>query len=256
MKRLKQLRLLVVPMLFSFAWLFGCADVPSTGPDTPVFNSEFRFVNGDPGLGSVGVSVDGASAGTIGYTETTGYKTYPSGKKSVSVGSDIVSLDLTSEVRGTVLFLPKENGERVAFRLSERHTYDPANVGSVGIEMAVIDTASGQHVADSVYTTAGTKFRLVNAAIDTVVDVHIIGEDIDLGDGTVLENWFAEGGFEYKKKTDYFEIPAGEFTVYVVNSGTFDVLAQTLVNLGDKRNTSFFVGSATTGYEIVNLQDN
>ncbi|PJF33657.1 MAG: hypothetical protein CUN57_01570, partial [Phototrophicales bacterium] len=89
------------------AWLVSCADVPSNGPTPPEFNAQFRFVNAAQDLGSVTLSVDGQSQGTIDYMGATDHITYPAGSRVAVLSSgDTLNVAMSTDQRATVVILP------------------------------------------------------------------------------------------------------------------------------------------------------
>lgn len=171
--------------MLAAALLVSCADVPSTGPTPPVFNSEFRFVNAAADVsGAVSVSVDDASVGSLELGNATGYGTFPSGNRVVDLSTgDSQSIGMDSDQKASVYILPSVAGVRELVRLGEGRIFDNPREPSLRIFSAHPDSsfevyayAGGDTVYDGTALTFKTNTGYLGVAAATyTVDVRFAG---------------------------------------------------------------------------------
>ncbi len=165
------------------ALLLGCADVPTSGPETPAVLSEFRFVHAALELGSVQVAVDGAAQGDLVFGNSLGYKQFPAGSREVALSNgEKQFVAMSTDLRGTIALLPSAGGTREFFRISERRIFDTPNLA----------------------------VRVLNLNPNVSVDVRVIA-----GTDTVTSARLA-----YKGDTGYRVVTARDYTVEVKQGST------------------------------------
>lgn len=203
------------------AWLVSCVDVPSNGPTPPEFNSEFRFVNAAKDLGSVTLTVDGQSQGTLDYMGATGHAVYPSGNRvAVLSNGDTLNVAMTTDQRATVVLLPKSGASREFAKLIERRTFDPSS-------------------------TPTARVRLFHAATAGDIDVTVAGADTSV-----------TKSLAFKDNSGYLNIPAGSYTISVFASGDTTAMATTTISATNIRQTTIIGGDASAGsVDLINLSD-
>lgn len=218
----------VVLAIFCLAWLMGCADVSSTGPTPPEFNSEYRFLNAAPDLGSVNIAFDlGPAVSGLDFATANSHQAYPSGNRlAVLSNSDSLRVAFTSDQRATVVILPMTGTTREFVKLVERRLIDSA-------------------------TTTNGRLRVVNTLVSgsaegPAVDVTVAGADTTV----------SVDGLAYRGDSGYLALPSGNYTVSAVASGDSTVIVSTSITLSNARSTSVLVGDAGSGASAVNLTDN
>lgn len=203
------------------AWLVSCTDVPSTGPTPPDFTSEFRFANAAQDLGSVGITVDGQSVGTVDFASATQHQEFPSGNRvAVLSTGDSLRVGMTSEHRATVVLLPLTGGERESVTLTERFTYTPASTDTPFVRV------------------------LHAAATEEALNVTISGP------AELSEE------LSFRNAPTYHALPVGDYTISVTVAAdtTETVIGSTTVSLSNMRHTSIIVGNSTA-VQFINLTD-
>ncbi len=243
--------------LLCVAWLVGCVDVSSTGPDAPVINSEFRFLNAAEDLGSVNISLDlGNAVSSLAVGATNTHQTYPSGNRlAVLSNGDSVRVAMTAEQRATVMLLPKTGTTREFIKLVERRIFDSADVPAVDVELPINDT-TGAHLADTVFTAATVgKMRFVNGVPGASYDVSIQGQNTDLGGGVLIEALWVEAAQEFRDVSSYLNLPVGDYTVTVTSSADGSAVTSEAVSVGNNRRTMVLMSSGG-GVSVVSLEDN
>ena len=214
-----------VLLMLLTAWLAGCADVPSTGPEPPQYKAQFRFIHAAADLGNVGVAVDGATVGTVDFRGVTPYGEFPAGSRVATLSNgDTLRIAMPPERRGSILLLPRAGGSREILLLTERRVFDPV-------------------------ATPEALVRIVNTSEAAGLDVRVIA-----GADTAI----AESGMVRRDDTGYQHIPTGSYTVSVIATGdtTNTVLASAALDAAAKRQTSIIIGSPAAGnLGIVNLAD-
>jgi len=202
----------------SAALLLSCADVPSTGPDTPEVLSEFRFVHAAPELGSVQVMVDGASQGDLTFANSLAYKQFPAGSRQVGLSNgESQFVAMSTDLRGTVALLPSVGGAAREFlRISERRIFDTPQVA----------------------------VRVLNLNPSVSVDVRVIA-----GTDTVTNATLA-----YKGDTGYRVVTARDYTVEVKQAGTNTVLTSAPLAVSTSH-TALILGDANA-VTVKGLSDN
>jgi hypothetical protein len=213
------------------AFLAGCADVPSTGPTPPDPKSQMRFVNADPGLPNVTVSVDNAASGTIAFQAATGYGEYPAGSRKVALNpgtaADTARIAFTTDRRSTIFILPQVSGAREYFKVNERFVYNAPGVANRAL------------------------MRAINLAVFPDADGNDVGVDaVFTGPDTLV----AEEGL-YKDSTPYFDLLPGSYAITLYLAGTDSVVASGSVSMAaNKRYTTVVMGTATAP-ALVSLTD-
>ncbi len=202
----------------SAALLLSCADVPSTGPETPEVVSEFRFVHAAPELGSVQVTVDGVSQGDLTFSNSLAYKQFPAGSRQVALSNgETQFVAMSTDLRGTVALLPSVGGAaREFFRISERRIFDTPNLA----------------------------VRVLNLNPNFSVDVRVIA-----GTDTVTNATLA-----YKGDTGYRVVAARNYTVEVKQAGSSTVLASSPLMVSTSH-TAMILGDAAA-VTVKSLSDN
>lgn len=214
----------MLALFVSLAWLVGCTDVSSTGPDAPVINSEFRFLNAAEDLGNVGISFvlgDAPDVGSMDVGASNTHQTYPSGNRiGVLSSGDTLRIPMTAEQRATIVLLPDTEGFRDFFKLIERRIFDSSD-------------------------TPEALARFANASPDAGdVTVTAVGADTTI---TVIVS--------YRSVSNYARIPAGAYTVTTATASG-DTLVDT-TDLTNMRQTAVLLGSSVAGtLQTVGLDDN
>ena len=184
--------------MLAAALLVSCADVPSTGPTPPVFNSEFRFVHAAADLGQLEVRVDGSQVATLALGESSPRGTFPSGSRVVALSSgESQNIGMDSDQKASVYILPSVAGVRELVRLGEGRTFDNPRAPSLRIFSAHPDSSF------EIYAYAGG---------DTVYD------------GTALT---------FKTNTGYLGVAAATYTVDVKFAGSSTTAASTSVTVAN-----------------------
>ncbi|MFQ5650086.1 MAG: DUF4397 domain-containing protein [bacterium] len=207
--------------LLCVAWLVGCTDVPSTGPPTPEFNSEFRFLNAAGDLADVSIVFDtGPAVNGLGFGTANTHQTYPSGNRVATLSSgDTLRVAMTSDQRATVMLMDKTGATREFIKLIERRIFDPA-------------------------TTSAALFRGVHASPDAG-DIEFTVTGADTVSGTA----------SFKDVSPYLSVTAGDYTL-TVTTASGDTLTTSL-SLSNMRHTGVLVGSSAAGtLALVGLDDN
>jgi hypothetical protein len=105
-----------IGVLLIAAFLLGCADVPSTGPEVKDQRSLYRFINAAPDVANATVSVENAPVGTVAYQAATSYVDLPAGRK--------VALSSAALIRsGRLWTVTKRNGGHSAQNRSNARVY-------------------------------------------------------------------------------------------------------------------------------------
>lgn len=220
----------VLALLLTVVWLVGCVDVPSNGPEVPVIESEYRFLNAASDLGSVGITLDlGDGVSGLDFGGSSAHQTYPSGNRlAVLSNGDSLRIAMTAEQRATVMILPKTGVIREFTKLIERRIFDSSTVNTAKIRVAHagVATAAGALVAggDLDVTIAGT---------DTSVTVTV----------------------SYGQVSAYVSVPAGSYTLIATASGGTVAVATTTVDASNQRYTNVITGDVSA-LSFVNLSDN
>ncbi|NLP10726.1 DUF4397 domain-containing protein [bacterium] len=223
----KNLYLLIGAFLLLVALLSSCVDVPTTGPTPPPLKAEYRFIHGAPDMGDVSITVDGVAAGNLPFKGVLPHAEYTSGTKTVKFSNgESVLLSMSTDYRGTFVFLNKVEGERTFLKIQERRVFDdPANKDSLTV-------------------------RVANCSPDVgPVDITLEGTA-----GTA--SWT---GLAYKGIGAYKKMPVGAYTLTVKAAGGADALTTTTVNVGavTERNTIFVLGSQAGGsLSTLGVKDN
>jgi hypothetical protein len=228
--------LTAIGLLLIAAFLYGCADVPSTGPTPPDPRSLARFVNADPGLGNVAVSVANPTGGTstvgsVAYQAGTSYGEFAAGSYKVTLNpgsaADTGRVTFTTDRKATIFILPQSGGVREYFKANERYLYNPAGVANSAL------------------------LRAINLVAFLDAEGNEVGADATfLGPDTLV----AEAGLQ-KDATPYVEMRPGNYTVTVYLAGTDSVLTTGALSVAaNKRYTSVLMGTPTAPV-IVNLTD-
>jgi hypothetical protein len=229
----------VMGLLVITAFLVGCADVPSSGPTPPDPKSQMRFVNADPALANVTVTVDNASAGTIAFQAATPYGEYNAGSRKVALNpgtaADTARIAFTTDRRSTVFILPQASGVREYFKVNERFVYDPVGVASKAV------------------------VRLLNlvAIPDTSIAADDVGVTVALVGQTAGTDTVEVEGLLLKGSSGYRQLVPGNYqiTVTATIADNDSVLASgTISAAANKRYTSVMMGTATSR-NLVNLVD-
>ena len=177
----------------SAALLLSCAEVPSTGPDTPEVLSEFRFVHAAPELGNVQVAVDGAAQGDLAFGNSLAYKQFPAGSREVALSNgEKQFVAMSTDLRGTVVLLPSVGGApREFLRVSERRIFDTPNLAvrvlnlnpNVSVDVRVIAGADTVTNARLGYK-GDTGYRAAEASTYSV-EVKEAGKDVVLASASL-----------------------------------------------------------------------
>lgn len=236
--------MVLLTMLCITAWLIGCADVPSTGPELPDITAQYRFYNAAQDIGSVGISVDGTSAGNIGYKEKTGYAEFLAGSREVVLSTgDTLALSFSTKYYGTIIILPKYSTFRDYYKHNLRRYFDPETY-----EPAEFTFDVQGH--DTTVTLDKSGMALISASLDTV-DVTVERSEPAIPDSDPV---FADvGGFSVDSKIGV-RIPTGTYTITVTESGGATVLLTKQITAANKRYTGVLVGSGGT-LELIMLED-
>lgn len=215
----------MLALLVSLAWLVGCTDVSSTGPEAPVINSEFRFLNAAEDLGNVSISFilsDAPDVGGLGVGDSNTHQTYPSGNRTgvLSTG-DTLRIPMTGEQRATVVLLPDTEGFRDFVKLIERRIFDPSDTAPEALA------------------------RFAHASPDAGdATVTLVGADTTI-------TWTVS----YRNQSGYATIPAGTYAMTIATASGDTLEAST--ELTNMRQTAVLLGSSSAGtLQTVNLDDN
>jgi hypothetical protein len=217
LKVMSVLLLLGVSSLFLFS---SCVDVPTNAVTPPPALSYYRFLNAAAGAGSLTLSVDGSSIGSLDFKGNTSYTEYPAGTKNVVLSTgDTLVMSMATDYQGTMCIL-KEGAAFTFLRANELRVFDPV-------------------------TAEKGKLRVIQLSADApTLDVTATGPD---------ELDFT--GLTYKKISGYLDATPGSYNV-LATAGD-DTLLNFPVTVGTERSTVFIVGSvagATLGQ--VALKDN
>ncbi len=223
----KNLYLLIGAFLLLIALLSSCVDVPTTGPTPPALKAEYRFINAAPDMGDVSVTVDGTAAGNLPFKGVIPHAEFTSGTKTVNLSNgETVLLSMSTDYRGTFIFLNKVGEDRTFLKIQERRVFDPpANKDSLTVRVANCSPDAGP-LDFTLEGTAGTA------------------------------SWT---GLAYKGIGAYKKMPAGAYTLTVKAAGGADALTTTAVNVGavTERNTIFVLGSQSGGsLSTLGVKDN
>jgi len=217
-------------MLVSLALLAGCADVPSSAPPPIEVNSEYRFLNADPGItASITFDLDEAPAVSgLAYTQATEHAVYPAGSRVGEVNDqDTIRVAMTTDQRGTIVLLPMTESFREVVKLVERRIFDPNEIPNPRIRVA--------HAASN----AG--------AAGPAVDVEIVGADTTVSASNIA----------FRGASNYLTVYPGTYAVNVYAAGDTTVILSTNVEVSNTRYTSVVVGDVDAGsLQFVNLTDN
>jgi hypothetical protein len=212
-------------LIAAAAWQVGCADAPSTGPTPPDYVSQYRFIHAASDLGDVGVAVDGAAIGTLGFQGAIPHVQFPAGSRvAVLSNGDTLRISMQPERRGSVVILQRIGQARDYINLTERRVFDPT-------------------------TTSEAWVRIVNVSPEPALDVRVIA-----GADTAI----ADSGMVVRDDSGYHRIAVGNYTISLIATGdtTNTVLASAPLTAANKRQTSLIVGSVAGGnLGIVNLSD-
>ncbi len=246
-------------LLLCVAWLVGCVDVSSTGPDAPVINSEFRFLNAAGDLGDVNITLDlGNAVSSLAVGATNTHQTYPSGNRlAVLSNGDSLRIAMTAEQRATVMILPLSapDATREFIKLVERRIFDSADVPAVDVTIPINDTSGVNH-GDTTFSAATVgKLRFVNGVLGATYDISIQGQNTDLGGGNLIEALWAEAAQEFRDVSGYLNLPVGDYTVTVTSSADGSAVASEAVSVNSIRRTMVLMPSGG-GVSVVSLEDN
>lgn len=190
----------------SAALLLSCAEVPSTGPETPEVLAEFRFVHAAPELGNVQVAVDGAAQGDLAFGNSLAYKQFPAGSREVALSNgERQFVAMSTDLRGTVALLPSSGGTREFLRVSERRIFDTPNLA----------------------------VRVLNLSPNVSVDVRVLA-----GADTLTSTRLG-----YKGDTGYQAATARDYVIEVKEAGTNVLLATAPVTVSTSH-TALIMGNA------------
>lgn len=249
----------MLALLLSVAWLVGCVDVPSNGPEAPVIESEYRFLNVASDLASVSIDMDlGPDISGLAFGSATSHGTYPSGNRSAAIaGDETIPVAVTAEQRATIMLLPKTGDIREFVKLIERRIFDLAALPVGDITLAINDT-TGAHIADTTFSGATVgALRVVTAVPGATYDITIQGENTTLASTDVIDNSFASAGVAYRTVGDYKSYRVGSYTISVAASADpTTVLATKQVTLGASRQTCVVASDGGSGIQILSLEDN
>ena len=125
----------ILSVLVLSVWLISCVDVPTNGPDVPDFRSSFRFFSAAEDLGSVDVSVDGQSIGSLSFMGEIAHQDFPSGSRVVTLGSEELRVPMTFDEKATIVVFPllTADPERRFQKVTERRTFESAQTESARI---------------------------------------------------------------------------------------------------------------------------
>ena len=220
--KLKVMSVLLLFGVFALFILSSCVDMPTKGPTPPAALSYYRFINADAGLGSVSLSVDGNSVGSLDFKANSSYGEYTAGTRIVVFSTgDTVYAPMSTDYRGTFCIV-KESSGITLFKANEMRVFDPM-------------------------TAEKGKLRVVHVSPDApTVDITATGPD-------VLE-WT---GLEYKKISTYMDATPGSYNVIVTDPAASDTVLTFSVTVGTERSTAFIVGSvAGATLSAIALKDN
>jgi hypothetical protein len=202
--------------------LSSCVDMPTKAVTPPPALSYYRFIHAAAGVGSVALSVDGKSIGTLDFKANTSYTQYVSGTKTVVLSTgDTLIMSMATDYRGSICIL-LEGGVPTFLRANEMRVFDPM-------------------------TAEKGKLRAIHLSADApAVDIKATGPD-------VIE-WT---GVTYKKIGAYKDATPGQYTVTVTPAGATEAVLTFTVTVGTERSTAFIVGSVAGGtLSAVALKDN
>jgi hypothetical protein len=217
---LKSIMAVLIILILS-VWLMSCTDVPSSGPTPPEFNAQFRFINAAEDLGDVGVSVDGASVGTVPYLGEIAHRTFLAGSRVISLSSgDSQPIAMDADQRGSIVILPLTAATREFLKLNERRIFDPA-------------------------TTPKALTRIVHASPDAGdVEATLVGTDTTI-----------TATASFRDVSPYVSVPAGQYTL-TVTTAAGDTLEATFT-FSNIRQTGILMGSSVAGtLTFVGFDDN
>jgi len=208
------------------AFMAGCADVPSTGPTPPDPQSQMRFVNADPGLPNVTVSVDNAARGTLAYQAGSSYGEYPAGSRKVSLSpgtaADTARIAFTTDRRSTIFILPQVSGARDFFKVNERFVYTAPGVATRAL------------------------VRVINLSdVATGVGAGFLGPDT-VGTSAALA---------FKGTTPYAEIEGGAYVLTLTAGGQTTPLITANINVAVNKRYTFAVVGTAAAAALVSLID-
>ena len=218
--KLKVMSVLLLFGVFSLFILSSCVDMPTKAVTPPAALSYYRFINAAPG--SLALSVDGKSLGSLDFKANTSYAEYTAGTKYVVLSTgDTLIMSMATDYRGTMCLL-QEGGVPTFLRANEMRVFDPA-------------------------TAEKGKLRAIHLSADAgAVDIKATGPE-------TLE-WT---GVEYKDIGGYKDATPGNYTVTVTQVDSVNAVLSFPVTVGTERSTAFIVGSiAGTTLSAVALKDN
>lgn len=220
--KLKVMSVLLLFGVFALFILSSCVDMPSEAVTPPPALSYYRFIHAAVGVGSVSLSVDGSSIGSLDFKGNTSYGEYTSGTRTVVFSTgDTVLAPMSTDYRGTFCIL-LEDGFVTFFKANEMRVFDAA-------------------------TAEKGKLRIVHLSSDApAVDIKAEGPE-------TLE-WT---GIEYRKVASYKDATPGQYTVSVTPTGATDAVLTFPVTVGTERSSAFILGSVAGGtLSAIALKDN
>lgn len=191
----------------------SCVDIPSEGPEFPDFQSQTRFINAAPELGTAQVMLEPTVGtglqqfATLAFQDATDYQDIPSGDRLAKVASDADtgSVGLQADEVATVILFPRVGDSRRFRVFPERMRFEalPDSVGQVrfintdtsSVAYDITDTAAGTAVVE------GLTFQGSSGYIDLPANAYTFGigsaatVDVSVSNGqrfTVVI--FADGG--------------------------------------------------------------
>lgn len=237
--------MVLLTMLLMAAWLVSCADVPSTGPDLPDLTAQYRFLNAAQDLGSVGITVDGSSIGTLGYKEMSNYQQFPAGARTVVLSTgDTLALSFSTKWYGTIIILPKYAAFRDYFKLNLRRYFDPETYEPEEFTFSVEGN-------DTTVTLDRSGLRFVHAGLDTV-DVTVERSEPAIPNSDPV--FASEGGVTIDTQFGV-RMPTGTYTITVKKAGEDTVLLSQQITAANKRYTAILLGSSATTLELMVLEN-
>jgi len=206
-------------VLLTVAAFLSCVDVPTKGPDPLPAIAGYRFIHAATDLGNVALSVDGVAKGNLSFKGSIGHQQYTAGTREVTLSDgETLLVSMTTDIRGTIVLIDKEAGERAFLKLTERRVIDDP-------------------------TTATGRVRVVYLCPDgPAMTFKVVGAE--------TAEWAA---LNYKGVGAYKEVPAGDYTLQGNDGDT--PMVNYPVTIGNTRTTIFVIGKAAS-LDVLAVADN
>jgi hypothetical protein len=206
-------------VLLTVAAFLSCVDVPTKGPDPLEAIAGYRFIHAATDLGNVALSVDGVSKGNLSFKGAIGHQQYTAGTREIALSNgEALLVSMTTDIRGTIVLIDKEAGERAFLKLTERRVIDEP-------------------------TTATGRVRIVHLCPDgPAITFKAVGAET-----------FEWSALSYKGIGAYKEVPAGDYTIEGKAGET--PLVSYPVTVGNTRTTIFVIGKAAS-LDVLAVADN